>query len=590
MKKGAIGPVKPDFLEPGLKTRLFVILLLTGLVPALFLSIIIYETAKTGIESEISSKLFLLSEAKKTQLELYLSAVQGRAVDFSSDGFIRDSLEKINKGEEVQATSEEFNRHLLNNKKPLDPALRGIIVLDKSGKIVAATDAAEIGRVESDEEYFQKGLQGPFTSSRIIHAISEVESPLTVSAPLTSKNSGELLGVIANIYDLNELNALFSTALAEQTQTPSGPPLQIHLAEGQKIILSSDLSEIAAKDAANPLIAKCASEGTGATLEYLSREGETVIGNSKCITERGWTIFAEISREDALKPITSLQYSLAATATIIAILIAVIATFLATSITTPIKKLTQTINEISTGNLVAEIDPELKESKDEIGELARAFDRTFVSLKLAMRLTSPALKKQLEKQIESETRLLKTIVNLDEAEKKLGQALKQAQSQKNELAQALESKSAAEEQLKAEKQLVDQYFALAGVMLIVLDREGTVIRANKKASDVLGYSEKELLGNSWFQFLSPKFQEHCANSLTQLLKTGGEMPCACEVQTKQGKILPSQWHDTVLTDEKGNAIGALYAGNLTGEKADPFHIHEEEKPKAARKASARKKK
>ncbi len=58
---------------------------------------------------------------------------------------------------------------------------------------------------------------------------------------------------------------------------------------------------------------------------------------------------------------------------------------LSQSITKPIKKLTMNIEDISTGKLNIDIDPKLKESKDEIGDLARAFDRTLVSLKLAMK-------------------------------------------------------------------------------------------------------------------------------------------------------------------------------------------------------------
>jgi methyl-accepting chemotaxis protein len=47
-------------------------------------------------------------------------------------------------------------------------------------------------------------------------------------------------------------------------------------------------------------------------------------------------------------------------------------------------RMTTVIKKISTGDIAARIDNDLKESEDEIGELARAFDRTLASLKLAM--------------------------------------------------------------------------------------------------------------------------------------------------------------------------------------------------------------
>ena len=52
-------------------------------------------------------------------------------------------------------------------------------------------------------------------------------------------------------------------------------------------------------------------------------------------------------------------------------------------ISKPIWKLTKTIEDISLGKLDTEVEG--KERKDEIGDLARAFERTMVSLKLAKR-------------------------------------------------------------------------------------------------------------------------------------------------------------------------------------------------------------
>ncbi len=54
-------------------------------------------------------------------------------------------------------------------------------------------------------------------------------------------------------------------------------------------------------------------------------------------------------------------------------------------ITKPIQRLTNVVNDISIGKFDTKIDLKTLESPDEIGELARAFDRTIVSLKLAMK-------------------------------------------------------------------------------------------------------------------------------------------------------------------------------------------------------------
>ncbi len=72
------------------------------------------------------------------------------------------------------------------------------------------------------------------------------------------------------------------------------------------------------------------------------------------------------------------------------------------SIVGPIKKLTSAIDEISRGNPEAKIGEELKESKDEIGALARAFNRTMVSLKMSMEADPKKRDKELVKRLQEE--------------------------------------------------------------------------------------------------------------------------------------------------------------------------------------------
>lgn len=55
------------------------------------------------------------------------------------------------------------------------------------------------------------------------------------------------------------------------------------------------------------------------------------------------------------------------------------------AIIAPVKNLISVVNDISRGKLDAKIETSILESSDEIGELARAFDRIVISLKLAMR-------------------------------------------------------------------------------------------------------------------------------------------------------------------------------------------------------------
>jgi PAS domain S-box-containing protein len=74
----------------------------------------------------------------------------------------------------------------------------------------------------------------------------------------------------------------------------------------------------------------------------------------------------------------------------------ILGTYLLYSIYQPIHTLTDIIDSISRGDTSVDIPESLRERPDDIGELARAFDRTLVSLKLALERTAPELRGQAE--------------------------------------------------------------------------------------------------------------------------------------------------------------------------------------------------
>ena len=93
--------------------------------------------------------------------------------------------------------------------------------------------------------------------------------------------------------------------------------------------------------------------------------------------------------------ITTAQNTIFIVSGIILIVAIVIGLFIARSISVPIQKLTKSIDDISMGILDVEIRG--KDRNDEIGKLAQAFERTIVSLKLAMKKAKPSEEKEDKK-------------------------------------------------------------------------------------------------------------------------------------------------------------------------------------------------
>ena len=110
------------------------------------------------------------------------------------------------------------------------------------------------------------------------------------------------------------------------------------------------------------------------------------------ITEKIGIIRSDFSLKEINVVIKNSIITLSVIGVIIAVVVMGIGFYISSSISRPIKKLTNTVEDISRGKLDVEIDQKLKESKDEVGALARAFDRIIVSLKLAMKKDKKSIK------------------------------------------------------------------------------------------------------------------------------------------------------------------------------------------------------
>ncbi len=100
---------------------------------------------------------------------------------------------------------------------------------------------------------------------------------------------------------------------------------------------------------------------------------------------QGWIMILRVPAEVAFQSVRTVENRILIATILLVLVSAGAAFFAARPITKRIKGLTAIIEQISVGNLQVDIPEELKQSSDELGQLARAFSRVMVSLKLAMK-------------------------------------------------------------------------------------------------------------------------------------------------------------------------------------------------------------
>ena len=256
--------------------------------------------------------------------------------------------------------------------------------------------------------------------------------------------------------------------------------------------------------------------GKKGTSEYLTAEGVdkicyySVLKGYQKYKGQGWRIGITQDTKEAYGLIKRMQLQILLVAVASLILIIILASLLSYNIVKPIKAFAKAAGNIAQGDMNTQVTVR---SKDEIGDLGDAFNKMAEDLK-------------------------NTTVSVKELQK-------------------------SEKALRREKDKVQKYLDVAGVMLVAIDADQTVTLINKKGCEILEYNEKEIIGKNWFNNFLPKRVNKEASTVFRKLMAGEvelieyfENP----VTAKSGEERFIAWHNTTLRDENGHIHATLSSG------------------------------
>ena len=131
-----------------IKGRLLIFTLCISLIPITIITTIYYFHSRGTLKSEIIEKLKAVAESREPHIQSTLEKLKVRTVDFSSDGFIRNSFERIVRGRDSKQDAViRLNAYLKKNKLTLySHGLLAIILVDKVGKVISSTDEKLVGK------------------------------------------------------------------------------------------------------------------------------------------------------------------------------------------------------------------------------------------------------------------------------------------------------------------------------------------------------------------------------------------------------------------------------------------------------------
>jgi PAS domain S-box-containing protein len=132
-----------------------------------------------------------------------------------------------------------------------------------------------------------------------------------------------------------------------------------------------------------------------------------------------------------------------------------------------------------------------------------------------------------------------------------------------------------EEEVRAERDRAQLYLDTVENLIVVLDSNGDVSLANRKACEVLGYTEQELIGQNWFAACIPAAESETVSAAFSNLINGKSSQVdyfTNPVVTRTGQERQIAWHNKCLYGVDGNIVGTLGCGEDVTDRA---HLEQE---------------
>lgn len=394
--------VLPKFLSR-ISTKLISFVVIVAIIPLIIASYFLLNEVENNFIDQSLRDFQLLAEAQEGQVLLYLDELEIRTVDEATDGFLEDHVAKMNltdDDDEKERLRVELDSYLRTHKLPIHNDILGISVLDTDGNFL---DSINLENLSDNDLHpnFLEGLdnleKGKATHGGIFaFGLGEGQkAAITVAANIYDQNTDERLGTIINYFSTEILNEVLigeyqlklgaATGLKERTET-----LDIYLVNHDKLMVSRSRffgDEVILKRTVDTVpVNACINNKEEMTGIWDDYRGIPVMGAAMCLTQHGdLTLVIEIDEAEILQPILKLKERLSYGILGLLIFMILSGIFIARRLSRPIVKLTQVADDISKGKLDTQVDKKTLNDKSEIGDLARAFNRTVVSLKLAMR-------------------------------------------------------------------------------------------------------------------------------------------------------------------------------------------------------------
>jgi len=358
------------------------------------------KIVKEKIKNHLESVVILKENQVRDWLEEKIHEIEIFAQDNLVIGSVKELFSTRSKRDFKKIHKDLCKFLELRNKK--HPDFLEIFILDLDGVIRISTDQNQEGKIKADKDYFLKGKEKTFIQN-IFYDVGLQKLTIVISSPI--KYQTKTLAVLAIRLNLNKLSEIM---LERSGLGDTGETYLIN--QSNYAVTDLKYSEKGFKETIYTEQVKDCLKGNSSHKEGVRNyKGERVIAAYTWIPKNELCLIAEISEKEAFAPVFKLRNVTILINILLVLILTILGYWFSKTITGPLYQLHKGTEIIAKGNLDYRIG--LK-SKDEIGQLAKAFDLMTEELKKS-RDKLEQYSKKLEEKVKDRTR------ELEEAKKQL---------------------------------------------------------------------------------------------------------------------------------------------------------------------------
>ncbi|MFC1815250.1 HAMP domain-containing protein [Thermodesulfobacteriota bacterium] len=355
---------QPQFIWPrkvrfGLIAKLFMVMMIVGLIPLIMFWGITLKQAKDRIRIE---------SQKHTH---HIFRGMARYVDawFNEKARIIKELAKMNA---IISMNRAKQKSLLVALRRIYPEMDPLIIINRSGINIAGNDGQEL-EFYTDKRFYKDIMGGKAFTWQTLTNQKTNKPTLILAAPI--KNGEIIVGEIANSISIDKISRQVLTSETSDTGFA-------FLVRNKKNIVAYQIDTHGIKPKRlswQPLITAFKS-GRHGLIPFQNSAGISILGYV-AKTSFGWGVAIQRKEKEAFALIDRLLSFAYLLLTITIVFVFIIAWFSGRAISRPIIKLTEAADRISVGELNMEIKTK---RKDEIGDLSEAIARMQDSIRIAI--------------------------------------------------------------------------------------------------------------------------------------------------------------------------------------------------------------